>query len=287
MKKVVFVCLCLAVLASCVEKSKYIELQQENELLKAEKEQSATELDETLSTLNEIQESIASVREAEDYLHIRQSGEITPTVKEQIKSNILLIVETLKKNKEQLTQLQDKLNSSDLRSKELQKSINLLNADINRKTEMILALQEELTRKDIRIRELDETVADLMENVDALTESTIEQSEQLDKQDKELNRAYYCYGTRKELKEQNILTGGGLFSQPKALQKTFNKDYFVAIDKRSVKEIPLFDRKAVVRTNHPQSSYELKKDKDNNITLVILDTEQFWSVSDYLVIEVG
>ncbi|MDR1602884.1 MAG: hypothetical protein LBS42_10715 [Tannerella sp.] len=287
MKKIAFFCLFMTLCASCVEKSKYDELKQENELLKIEKEKSGRELNDMLSTLNEVEESLKSMSESEDYLNIRQSGEISPTVREQIKNNVLLIAKTLKSNKEQLVALQEKMKKSDIKSAELQKTVNRLNAEIDRKAGMIASLQEELMKKDIRIRELDETVVSLSENILALSQTTASQLEQLNVQEKELNRAYYCYGTRRELKEQNILTGGGLFSKPKVLQSTFNKDYFIAIDMREVTEIPLFDSKAVVRTNHPEGSYELVKDVDGNLALHILDVKQFWSFSEYLVIEVG
>jgi uncharacterized phage infection (PIP) family protein YhgE len=270
-----------------VEKSRYEELKQENELLKVEKEKSTKDLNEMLSTLNEVQASIENLRETETYLNIRSAGEITPTTREQIKNNIQLIAETLKNNKAQLAKLQEKLQKSDVQSAELQKTINRLNNELDQKAGMIAALQEELTRKDIHIRELDETISTLAENLHSLSQTTATQSEQLDEQDRALNRAYYCYGTRKELKEQNILTGGGLFSKTKALQSVFNKDYFVTIDVRDVTEIPLFDGKATIRTNHPAGSYEFVKDNEGNLTLRILDVRQFWNFSEYLVIEVG
>lgn len=58
----------------------------------------------------------------------------------------------------------------------------------------------------------------------------------LNAQDKALHTAYYCFGTSKELKEQKILSGGGLFSKSKVLQSGFNKDYFISIDIREVKK---------------------------------------------------
>ena len=36
----------------------------------------------------------------------------------------------------------------------------------------------------------------------------------------------------------------------------------------------------------PPSSYALIKGEDNNLTLVVTDEEEFWSMSNYLVIEV-
>ena len=106
-------------------------------------------------------------------------------------------------------------------------------------------------------------------------------------QDKALHTAYYCFGTSKELKEQKILSGGGLFSKSKVLQSGFNKDYFISIDIREVKEIPLFASKAKLKSNHPEGSYEFVEDEDGNLTLKINDEKAFWSLGKYLVIEVG
>jgi len=117
--------------------------------------------------------------------------------------------------------------------------------------------------------------------------TTSVQAQRLSEQDKEIHSAYYCFGTKKELKEQNILTGSGLFSKPKVLEGNFNRAYFVQIDLREVTEIELFTGKAKVHSNHPANSYMFTKDPNNNLTLIVLDPELFWSLSRYLVIEVG
>ena len=71
------------------------------------------------------------------------------------------------------------------------------------------------------------------------------------------------------------------------LQDGFNKDYFISIDIREVKEIPLFAKKAKLRSNHPEGSYEFIEDEDGNLALIIKDENTFWSLGKYLVIEVG
>ena len=152
---------------------------------------------------------------------------------------------------------------------------------------MIVALQEDLAKKNVRIQELDEMVSSLNEDVESLATTAAAQSEKLNAQDKALHTAYYCFGTSKELKEQKILSGGGLFSKSKVLQSGFNKDYFISIDIREVKEIPLFASKAKLKSNHPEGSYEFVEDEDGNLTLKINDEKVFWSLGKYLVIEVG
>jgi len=281
MKRILLFCLSAMVITSCVENSaKYKTLQSENETLIAEKMKTVMDLDDMISTLNDIQTDIQSIREAENYLVIEPEGELSKSKQDQIKQDILLIAQTLKNNREQLAALEEKLKESNTQYAGLQKTIERINAELNQKSLMIASLQEELARKNIELMDLQEELANL-----AMTTSV--QAQRITDQDKELHSAYYCYGTKKELKEQNILTGGGLFARMKALQGNFNKDYFVRIDLRDETEIPLFTRKAKVHSNHPANSYMYLKDSNGNLTLVVVDAELFWSLSRYLVIEVG
>ena len=290
MKRILLFFLSTALLtASCVENSsEYQKLKSENEELKADKAKSTEELNEMLSTLNDIQTDIESIKDAEQYLKIEPSnGEMNANKKEQIRNNMKLIAETLKNNREQLNTLQEKLKKSNIQSSALQKTIDRISKELNEKAQMIAGLQEELAKKDIRIKELDDIVANLNENVETLSATTAEQTKKINEQDKQLHRAYYCFGTSKELKEQNILTGGGLFSKSKMAKENFNEDYFISIDTREVTSIPLYARKASVRSNHPENSYRFVKDAEGNLTLEIVNAKSFWSLSKYLVVEVG
>jgi len=290
MKRILLFLLSTALLtASCVENSsEYQKLKSENEELKADKAKSTEELNEMLSTLNDIQTDIESIKDAEQYLKIEPSnGEMNANKKEQIRNNMKLIAETLKNNREQLNTLQEKRKKSNIQSSALQKTIDRISKELNEKAQMIAGLQEELAKKDIRIKELDDIVANLNENVETLSATTAEQTKKINEQDKQLHRAYYCFGTSKELKEQNILTGGGLFSKSKMAKENFNEDYFISIDTREVTSIPLYARKASVRSNHPENSYRFVKDAEGNLTLEIVNAKSFWSLSKYLVVEVG
>ena len=290
MKKLLLACTCATLLVSCGQNSaEYKKLKAENDSLKIENTKSSSEMNEILSILNDVEADIQSIRDAENYLNIQQQtgGEFSKSNREQIKQNMQLISETLKKNKETINQLEDKLKKSGIQSSALKKTINRLSSELDQKATMIVALQEDLAKKNVRIQELDEMVSSLNEDVESLATTAAAQSEKLNEQDKALNTAYYCFGTSKELKDQKILSGGGLFSKSKVLQSGFNKDYFISVDIREVKEIPLFAAKAKLKSNHPEGSYEFLKDEDGNLTLNITDPRAFWSLGKYLVIEVG
>lgn len=290
MKKVLIATtLCTAMLASCVQNSaEYKKLQAENDSLKIENTRANAEMDEILNTLNEVEADIQSIRDAENYLNIQQqSGDLNQSSRERIKENMQLISETLKRNKQQISELEEKLKKSGIQSEALRKTISRLSSELDQKANMIVALQEDLAKKNVKIQELDATIASLNEDVENLSTTTAAQSEKLKEQDKALHTAYYCFGTSKELKDQKILSGGGLFSKSKVLQAGFNKDYFISVDIREVKEIPLFAGKAKLKSNHPEGSYEFVEDEEGNLTLVITDAQAFWSLGKYLVIEVS
>jgi len=281
MKRILFLCLSAIVLASCVEKSaEYKRLQSENDILKAEQLRTNYDMEDMFTVLNDIYADMQALREAENYLTIEPTGELSVDKQTQIKNNIRLIAETLQTNRKQLADLEEQLKNSNIQSAALQKTIDRLNAEISQKAQMIASLQEELAKKDIRIQELDEQIENLV-----LT--TTAQSRTISEQDKELHLAYYCFGTKKELKDQDILTGGGLFAKSKVLQGGFNRDYFLPVDTREHTAIQLYTRKAKVHSNHPENSYTYEKDRNGNLVLVVIEPELFWSLSKYLVIEVG
>ena len=102
-------------------------------------------------------------------------------------------------------------------------------------------------------------------------------------QSDEMSSAWYVFGTKKELKAQNIITKNGIFSKSQILQADFNRDYFVKIDIRNTKSIPLYSKKATILTSHPKGSYSIKEENGNKI-ITISDPKEFWSISKYLVV---
>jgi len=288
MKKVLALCALIFALTACTQySSEYKRAQNENDSLKLQLMKNEAEMNEMLSILNDIESDIQSIREAEDFLTIQKDSELSASKRDQIKNSMLTITETLKKNRQQLAELQEKLNNSDVQSTALRKTIERLTNDVNEKSELIIRLQGELGQKDEQIQELAVQVEELNTDVRILEGVNLTQSELINEQEQSLNKVFYCFGTKKELKEQNILSGGGLFSNSKTLEGDFNKEYFLSIDKRQVTAIPLYSSKAKVKTNHPDGSYSFFKDQDGNLTLEIKDVNKFWSLSKYLVIVVG
>jgi chromosome segregation ATPase len=288
MEKILVACACIIMFTSCTEfSSENKRLQEENDSLKLHIRKSEVEMNEMLSILNTIEDDIKTIRDTEKFIDLQIDAELSGSKREHIKNEMAVIAETLKKNRQQLSELREKLNVNNGRLSALQKTIERLTNEIDEKAQLVVKIQSELERKNKQVTQLTEQVEDLHTDVETLKEVNENQSLRIDSQEKALNTVYYCFGTKKELKEQNILIGGGLFSKSKTLQGEFNKDYFIAIDKRQVTAIPLFASKAKIKTNHPERSYTFFKDSEGNLTLEIKDPEIFWSLSNYLVVEVG
>lgn len=237
------------------------------------------EINDMMGTLNEIQEGFREINEAENRVSIVKDGEGSNKT-QQIRENIKFISNRMKENRELIKKLQKQLSQSNFKGDEMKKTIDNMMKTLDEKDQQLQQLRAELDAKDIHISELDETINNLNTNV-ATQKADIEAKQQtISNQDKQLNTAWYVFGTKKELKSQRILVNG------KVLQSNFNKNYFTKIDIRVDKEIKLYSKSAKLLTAHPSSSYTLQKDANKQYVLRITNPQLFWSTSKYLVIQV-
>jgi chromosome segregation ATPase len=239
--------------------------------------QKENELSDMMATLSDIEEGFREITEAQSRVALAKQGEGTSSA-QRIRENMQFIRNTMKQNKELINKLKQQVREGSFKSEQLKKIVEGLTQQMEEKDRQLTALREELDRKDIHIAELDEQVADLNTNVNNLTEETTKKTQTINTQDKQLNTAWFVFGTKKELKEQKILDDG------EVLRSNFNKEYFTKIDIRIDKEIKLYSKSAQMLTDHPSSSYTLQRDANKQYILRITDPQLFWSTSKYLVI---
>ena len=298
MKKVVILALCVVTLVACKE-GKTNPAQLQNDSLRSIVEARDNEINDMMGTLNDIQQGFAEINAAEQRVTIAKAGDGADKTA-QIKENIQFIAQRMQENRELIKKLQQQLRETGFKGDQMRKTIENLMAQLSQKDVELKKLRSELEAKNIHIAELDETitglnsdVANLNQSVNALTtektnlttekenlqNENSEKAQTISNQDKQLNTAWYVFGTKKELK-QRILADG------KVLQGGFNKNYFTKIDIRVNKEIRLYSTSAKILTSHPSSSYSLTKDTNGQFVLRINDPQNFWSTSKYLVVQV-
>ena len=235
------------------------------------------EINDILGTMNEIQEGFRLINAAEGRMSIIKSGEATNKT-EQMRENIRSITEMMEHNRELIAKLRQQVRESSVRSDQFKTVIDNLVQQLEDNDANLQKLQTELQEKDIHIAELDQTVASLSSSIASLKEESSNKSETIIAQDKQINTAWYVFGTKKELQSQNIYEKG------RVLQSNFNKNYFTKIDIRIVKEIKLYSKSVKIMTAHPANSYQLLQDANKQYVLRINNPQSFWSTSKYLVV---
>lgn len=274
-----FACLAFLLLGACTGKKSSPDLvnMEQNDSLQRIIAQRDSEINDMMSTLNEIQEGLSAINQAENRLSIAREGEGANKTA-QIKDNIKFIANTMARNRELMKRLQQQLRESRFNGDELRKTISNLTQQLDDKAQELQRLKAELDAKDIHIAELDEKIDNLNDNVENLQTDAQQKAQTISNQDKQLNTAWFVFGTKKELKEQHIMENG------KVLQSNFNKNYFAKIDIRIDKEIKFYSKSARILTMHPSGSYTLTPDVNKQYVLRITNPQLFWSTSKYLVV---
>lgn len=231
---------------------------------------------EFIGDMNEIQANLATIKERENLMTTRfdkGNVEMNETMKDEIMGDIELINNLLLENKNKMSALNSRLKKSNLRITELEKMIE----------NMAMQLQE----KDAQIASLQGQLAEANQQLAVIFEEYNNRLEEMGAQEDELNKAFYCYGSEKELLEQGVLTKEGGFigiGKTKKLSDDFNKEYFTQVDISIFSEIELNAKKAKIVTNHPTDSYKIEGADESAEKLVITNSEAFWASSKYLVI---
>ena len=282
MKKILFMAACAVAMTACqdgVNTQQSAALTQKIDSLTKVNVQKDNEINDMLSTLNDIEEGFREISEAEGRVTVARRGEGSNSTA-RIRENMQFIQTTMAQNRELINKLRQQVRQGSISGEQLKRTIENLTTQLEAKENELQALRAELDAKDIHIAELDEQVAQLGEDMAQLQDDNQQKEQTISTQDKQLNTAWFVFGTKSELKEQNILKGGDV------LQDNFNKDYFTKIDIRIDKEIKLYSRDAKLLTNHPAGTYTLDRDANKQYVLRITDPTRFWSTSKYLVIQV-
>ena len=281
--KLTVVLIGLAILSAC-NQGKLEELEAENLKLKELTTTKDSSINKMLLSFNEIQTNLAEIKKREGVIQINtaESNAITKDIKQSINEDIELINSLMQRNEELIIQLNQELESSEVKMDQFRALIANLNQNVKDKNQEIAQLSYQLREKKIKIGQLYYAL-DSLNFIYEVAEAELEQK--ID----QLNEAYYAYGTYKELKEKNVLTKeGGVLGLGKIeeLKNNFNKEYFSRIDIRKQKSFLIYSKKAELVTNHPTGSYKFMGGKGKVDSLVITNVDDFWRSTKYLVIVV-
>lgn len=273
------------------EKLKELELR--NAQLVEEYARQDTLLNDFLDSFERFQTNIDIIKERESVIEVSSKDpEMSGEVKDQINKDLVQIGELLEENRNIIDDLNSQLEQSKGQNARFKASIARLTKQLEEKNAEITSLTEELSAKSLQIESLtrmntvladarDTLMArsiDLENQVDKQTSHIEAQQEEIEAQRSSLREAFYVTGTKKELRDQNILVSG------KKVNPGFDPSAFTRIDMMEVKKIPLESKKVEIITFHPEGSYFLSTEGKEIAEIEITNPEEFWRTSKYLVV---
>lgn len=247
--------------------------------------QAIAERDQLISLINEINASTAEIKNLEGIVAINAASAETAE-DSQITSDLQSIKDALEQRRLKIAELEKNLKSSSSANASLLATIDGLKAQLDAQAAQIESLTASLSAAQEQIAALDQTVTALTDSVQNVAAQRDAAQRQAVEQENLANACHYVVATRQELKDHNIIEGGGFLKKTKVMDGDFDKSFFVTGDRRTLTQIPLHSQKAKVLTKYqPADSYEIVEVGGQKV-LRILNPAKFWSVSNYLVIQV-
>jgi cell division protein FtsI/penicillin-binding protein 2 len=199
-----------------------------------------------------------------------------------IKSKISKLGDILAADKAKLKSLNNQIYRANKQNTELKNFVASLESRIAEQEAQIQTLTKEIEKKNEKIKSLEKDVA-------GLKEADKKKSKQLAEAQDEQCTAYFAIGTKKELRNKNIVDRkGGFIGLGKSTVLANNSDFaaFTKIDTRNTQEIPLTGKRVKIVTPHPENSYSLEGDPKRPTSIRIINPDLFWKASRCLVIMV-
>lgn len=261
-------------------------LQTQVDSLMSVNQEQKNELNNMSTFIGTLSMGLDSIKSYEDSLFYSNPHAEGPKVtKEQMKERLNDLKLLLERQKAQIAHLRQELeNEKGEKTNEMKKLVDYYEAQISQKDEQIRALQAELYSKNLDISQLRTRIGTLTSSNQQLEQKSKQIVEVLEVQNQLLNTGYVQIGTKKELKAKGLLTGGFL-SKTKVDTSKLLEGNFNQVDIRNFNDIVLSSKNPKILTQMPVSSYQLNKNSDGTTILHITDPTAFWSVSNFLIIQ--
>lgn len=245
-------------------------------------QQQLADQDSVIALMTEISDAMQQIKSMEGL--ISQSGDELTNRRQQLRNDMQLIQQSIIKNRERLAQLEQRLAKSNSNNAQLKRAVISLKNQIAAQELTISGLRSDLAAANIQIEELTNVNDSLTGTVNAVEMAHEEALRENYELRNEMNKAYYVVGSKKELKNHNIIETG-FMRKTKLSPSDYELTYFTAIDRRMFNTLPLHSKKAEVMSNHNKNSYTITSDENGMKTLNITDPDLFWATSNFLVVK--
>mgnify|MGYP001227933931 FL=1 len=153
----------------------------------------------------------------------------------------------------------------------------------------VIDLREEIAQSNREVYYLKEELNSMNASFEAIFKKYNLQNKKISDLNQKLNEVAYVIGSKSELLDNGVLTkSGGLIGigNTRKLNSDLNTDYFTYVSKYKFQNIPLGYKTVRLMTAHPTSSYRLSTSNEIIDSLIIINQDDFWRNSKFLVVEV-
>ena len=245
------------------------------------------QLDELNGVLSTIAIGLDSIAVQENLLFNSSGRDGVRLDKHEIAARLNGMADILARQRAKIQVLQDSLANRKASQgvEHLQRVVEFLNQQLAEKDLVIKSLRADLNNSKKDITQLRTSLSNMKSRAVRAENKTQVLTTALSKQDDVINECYVRIGTKKQLSAAGLLKGGFL-QKKKVNYEDVDKSKFNAVDIRKFREITLKSNNPKILTPQPNNrSFHFEESGDGNCTLVITNPTLFWSVSNYLIIQ--
>ena len=245
------------------------------------------QLDELNGVLSTIAIGLDSIAVQENLLFNSSGRDGVRLDKHEIAARLNGMADILARQRAKIQVLQDSLANRKASQgvEHLQRVVEFLNQQLAEKDQVIRSLRADLNNSKKDITQLRASLSDMKSRAVRAENKTQVLTTALSKQDDVINECYVRIGTKKQLSAAGLLKGGFL-QKKKVNYEDVDKSKFNAVDIRKFCEITLKSNNPKILTPQPSNrTFHFEESGDGSCTLVITNPTLFWSVSNYLIIQ--
>lgn len=276
-----------AVFSACGghESTEVIRVVSERDSLRQVTQMQERRLQQVNDVMTTLGEALDSVQRQENLLFLDPSGEGTASRADAL-NNLNRFETVLRAQQKHIDDLEKKLADASKEepapalSSQAETLIANMRQQLRQKDEMIAQLRTQLEAKDVDLTRLRAVVATQQTQITQLGEANKRYTDALARSSDMANRGFVAMGTKKELEASGIIRKGKIQTRD-----ALDRSKFRQVDIRKFTEITFEAKKPKILTAAPQSTYTLTTDGNGRFTLHITNPSDFWSISNFLVIQ--
>lgn len=234
------------------------------------------------TSMDEIEGEINVVKQDNNLASITTTDEeLSASQKEKIIADVKALSQLLEENRKQIAEYKASIGKYKGKQKGFEAKIAEMEAQMLEREGTINGLKELIAQMDADINRLNG-------RVDSLSTENVAKAETIKQKDEQIQTAYVIQGTKKELKEDGIIVrqGGVLgIGKSSSISPTIDQSKLTKVNIYETKSIPVNSKSAKLISSHPENSYELRKEGDEIASIEIINADDFWRSSKYLVVQ--